>query len=265
MHPGCRPTVLAAALAAAPAAALAAALVLATACDSGGRPAGGEILVAAAADLAAALPELAAAFEHETGVRVTATLGSSGQLAQQVLQGAPVDVVLAADAYWIDRLEEAGRLEEGTTALYAYGVLVLLAGRQAVPPPSVAALAGPEFQRIALANPEHAPYGRAAAQALERAGVADAVASRLILAENVRQTVQFAETRTVDAALSARSLMDPARHHWVDVPAELHEPLAQTAAVVRGSPRRLEAAAFVVFLLGSEGRAILDRHRFVLP
>jgi molybdate transport system substrate-binding protein len=225
---------------------------------------GSEILVAAASDLAGAMPELAAAFEAESGVRVVATLGSSGQLAQQVLQGAPVDVFLAADEGWVDRLEAAGRLEADTRAVYAYGVLVVLTGRRDAPS-TLGELAGPSWTRIAIANPEHAPYGRAAEQALRSAGILDEVRSRLIFAENVRQTVQFAETGSVDASLSALSLMDSTRHRWFRLPAGLHEPLAQTAAVIAGRDQPDAARAFVAFLLGADGREILARYRFVLP
>jgi molybdate transport system substrate-binding protein len=237
-------------------------MALALACGPPGDS--NEILIAAASDLARAMPELAAAFEAESGIRVVATLGSSGQLAQQTLQGAPVDVFLSADEGWVDRLEAAGRLAPDGRAIYAYGVLVVLAGRRAAPP-SLGDLGDPAWTRIALANPEHAPYGRAAQQALDRIGILDIVRSRLILAENVRQTVQFAETGSVDAALSALSLMDSTRHRWIVVPSELHEPLAQTVAVVADRPHGDAARAFLEFLLGAQGRAILARYRFVLP
>jgi molybdate transport system substrate-binding protein len=224
-----------------------------------------EILVAAASDLAGAMPELAAAFEAEAGVRVVATLGSSGQLAQQTMQGAPVDVFLSADEGWVDQLERAGRLAAGTRAIYANGVLVLLAGRETRPPLSVGELVDPKYSRIALANPEHAPYGIAARQALESVGIHDAVQSRLIFAENVRQAVQFAETRSVDVTIAALSLMDSTRHRWTRVPAEQHEPLAQTAAVIEGRPHTDAARGFVAFLLGPTGREILGRYQFILP
>jgi molybdate transport system substrate-binding protein len=232
---------------------------------SGGEEARAPLLVGAASDLAAAMPALAEAFERSSGARVSVTLGSTGQLANQVLQGAPVDVFLSADASWVDRLEAAGRLEPGARAVYAYGVLVLLAGRAAEPPAAVPDLERGEYARIALANPEHAPYGRAARQALERAGVLSATAARLILAENVRQTVQFAEAGAVDVAISALSLMDGAKHRWTEVPQELHEPLTQTVAVVAGSRNAAAARGFAQFMVSAEARAILQRYRFVLP
>jgi molybdate transport system substrate-binding protein len=242
---------------------LLAAALLTAACAGGAST--DRILVAAASDLAGAMPELAAAFEAETGVRVDATLGSSGQLAQQVLQGAPVDVFLSADELWVDRLEAAQRIDPASRAVYAYGMLVLLAGRITEPPQTLAALAGAEFERIALANPENAPYGRAAREALQSAGVMHAAESRLVLAENVRQTVQFAETRAVDVAISALSLMDSTRHRWTVVPPGLHAPLAQTAAIVADRPGQEAARAFIEFIVGPAAREILGRYRFVLP
>ncbi|HSJ05584.1 MAG TPA: molybdate ABC transporter substrate-binding protein [Longimicrobiales bacterium] len=226
---------------------------------------GSDLVVAAASDLAGAMPELAQAFEAATGQRVVATLGSSGQLAQQILQGAPVDVFLSADAAWVDRLAAAQRIETGSPVIYAYGVLVLLAGRQPDPPSRIEALREAGFTRVALASPEHAPYGRAALQAMVNAGVHADIARRLVLAENVRQAVQFAENQAVDAAIVALSLMDSSHHRWTVVPASLHDPLAQTAAIVAGTHNGGAASAFLEFLTGPEGRAILDRHRFILP
>ncbi|HSJ23704.1 MAG TPA: molybdate ABC transporter substrate-binding protein [Longimicrobiales bacterium] len=223
------------------------------------------LLVAAASDLSGVMPALAAAFEAAHGVPVVATMGSSGQLAQQILQGAPVDVFLSADAGSVDQLEARGRLEPGTRAVYAIGSLVLLAGRISEPPETLGAVAETAYARVALANPDHAPYGAAARQALEAAGILEAVAGRLVIAENVRQTVQFAETRSVDVAIAALSLMDSTRHRWTVVPAGAHEPLAQTAAVIAGRPQTASARAFVGFLTGEQGREILARHRFTLP
>jgi molybdate transport system substrate-binding protein len=231
----------------------------------GGDAARAELLVAAASDLAAAMPELAEVFERDTGVRVVATLGSTGQLASQVEHGAPVDVFLSADAAAVDRLEARGRTVPGARAVYAYGVLVLLAAGPAAAPASVAELADASRRRIAIANPEHAPYGRAAWQALERAGVLEAVQPRLVLAENVRQVVQFSEADAVDVSIAALSLMDPRRHRWVEVPGSMHDPLAQTAAVVATTRQRAAAERFLAFLTGDEGRAILARYGFRLP
>jgi molybdate transport system substrate-binding protein len=223
------------------------------------------VIVAAASDLAAAMPDLIAAFEANTGTTVTVTLGASGQFASQIAAGAPVDVFLSADASLVDRLEADGRVEPGTRAVYAHGALAVLAASGTALPQDVASLADLRFARIAIANPEHAPYGRAAVAALHSAGIYDVVASRLVLADNVRQTIQFVESGGVDVAVTARALMDSSRHRWIIVPSELHPPLMQTAVVVRGSANADAARGFVAFMTGAEGRAILQRFNFTLP
>jgi molybdate transport system substrate-binding protein len=245
---------------------VACAIVLLAASCTPGEPRRGELLVAAASDLAAAMPALAAAFEAESGVRVAATLGSTGQLAQQILSGAPVDVFLSADAGWVQRLVDAGLVQPDGRAPYARGVLVIVTRAQrAAPFERLEQLAAPGVGRVAIANPEHAPYGRAAREALQSAGVWDALAERIVFAENVRQTLQFVATGNVDAAISALALMDERAPRWVAVDTALHAPLLQEAAVIAGRPHEAHAAAFVRFLTGDAGRAILARHRFMLP
>jgi molybdate transport system substrate-binding protein len=236
--------------------------VLLAACGPAGAPA---LLVGAASDLAAAMPELAMAFEAESGVRLDVTLGSSGQIAQQILQGAPVDVFLSADRSWVDRLDAAGRVVPGGRALYARGVLALVTARGRAQFEALEALADPAVRRIAIANPDHAPYGRAAREALAAAGVLDAVAGRLVFAENVRQTLQFVGTGNVDVAIAALSLMDDASPPWVALPEALHAPLLQEGAVIAGRPNEAAAAAFLRFLTGDDAREILRRYRFELP
>jgi molybdate transport system substrate-binding protein len=238
------------------------------ACSCGGDAGATElrVLVAAASDLAIAMPQLVAGFHEDTGVGVDVTLGSSGQIAHQILHGAPVDLFLSADATWVDRLREVGRTRPDTEAVYAIGPLVLVTapGRDA-PLRDVGELDDPSVGRIAIANPEHAPYGRAARQVLERAGLWEALEPRVVIAENVRQTMQYVETRSVDVAISARSLVREDGPAWTPIPAELHDPLDQTLAVISGRPREAEARAFAAFLLGPTGREILARHGFLLP
>jgi molybdate transport system substrate-binding protein len=235
------------------------------ACGPGRGGAESRLLVAAASDLAIAMPDLVAAFSAETGAPVDVTLGSSGQIAHQILHGAPVDLFLSADAGWVNRLRAAGRTLPETEAVYAIGPLVLVSGGTAPTIRSVADLDHPSVRRVAIANPEHAPYGRAARQVLENADLWDALEPRLVIAENVRQTLQYVEARSVDVAISARSLMGEDTPGWVAIPADLHDPLHQTLAVIAGRPREAEARAFAAFLVGPTGRQILARHGFLLP
>lgn len=228
--------------------------------------AGGAIVVAAASDLAAAMPELAAAFERMSGVRVDATLGSSGQIANQVLQGAPIDVFASADRGWIDRLEEAGRLDGGIPpALYAFGRVVMVVPPGRTAPRDLAALRDPVYARIAIANPEHAPYGVAAREALMQAGLWDELQPRLVIGENVRQAHQLAATGSVDVALTAWALVGGAASpEWTLVP-ETHAPLAQTVAAIADRQNAEDARAFVRFMTSHAARDILVRHNLVVP
>lgn len=238
-------------------------LALAAACDRRAE-ARADLLLAAAADLAPVLPELTAAFETETGIRVTATIGASGALAQQVLHGAPVDVFASADRARIDEVARAGRVVAGTTAVYAYGRLALHAAAGARLA-SFDDLAGPDVRRIAIANPESAPYGLAAKTALQRAGLWDSLQPRIVIAENVRQTVQYVESGGADVALTSLSLVRSEGGRHITVPDSLYEPLEQVLAVIAGRPYESEARALAHFFTHGAGREILRRHGFELP
>lgn len=229
-------------------------------------PSGGPLLVATAASVSAAMAELVTAFEEESGLRVTETSGASGQLAQQIREGAPIDVFLSADRDWIERLAAEGRIVPGTAAVYARGVLVLFQAANAETPVArLTDLTNPGIRRIAIANPESAPYGRAARQALESAGVLAAVEARIVIAENVRQTVQYVETSGVDVAFTSRALMEAGSGRWTVVPADLYDPLEQSLGVMADRPNEAGARAFAEFVLGPRGREILSRFGFEPP
>jgi molybdate transport system substrate-binding protein len=248
---------------------LAALLALTAGCGdraAAGGSAGEPLLVLAAADLQAAMPDLVGAFRRATGGEVEVVLGSTGQLTSQIEQGAPGDLFLAANEAFIDRLAAGGRIVPETRRIYAIGPLVLVGAAGVPTPRTVAELADPRYVTIAIANPEHAPYGMAAREALQAAGVWDAVRPRLVLGENIAQALQFVRTGNADAGIIALGLvvqLPEMRYERVD-PA-LHAPLRQTAAVLRDSGRPAEAAAFLDLLTGPEGRAILRRHGFELP
>jgi molybdate transport system substrate-binding protein len=224
------------------------------------------ILILAASDLAMALPEIARGFEAATGVTSDLVLGSSGNLAAQVEQWAPADLYLSADQGFVDRLEERGRLVPGTRRDYAVGPVTLLLGEGRAVPAHLQELADPAFQVIALANPEHAPYGRAAREAMERAGIWDRLAPRLVFAENVAQAAQFVRTGNADAGFVAVGLLrqEEGRRHLPLDPA-LHAPLVQAGAVVGGSRNPTAAAAFLEWLTAPEGQEVLVRFGFLPP
>jgi len=243
-----------------------------TVLTAGCRPAAGELTVSAAADLTYAFQEIAAQFEAATGQRVAFNFGSTGQLAQQIEQGAPVDLFAAANISFVEDLAARGLVLPDTVQLYARGRIVLWtradSGLRLERPED---LLRPEVRRIAIANPDHAPYGVAARQALQTAGVWDAVQPKLVLGENVRQTLQYAETGNVDVAIVALSLSVPAAAgsavagRWTLIPQELHAPIDQALAVVKGSRREAAARAFAAFINGPQGRPIMRKYGFILP
>jgi molybdate transport system substrate-binding protein len=224
------------------------------------------LTVSAAADLVYAFTELGQAFEQETGTRVVFNFGSTGQLAQQIEQGAPVDLFAAANVSYVDELARQGLVLPDTVQLYARGRITLWT--RADSPLSIddiEDLAGPEVRRIAIANPDHAPYGVAAREALQSAGLWDALQPKLILGENVRQTLQYAQTGNVDVAIVALSLSLEEEGQWLLVPQHLHAPIDQALAVVKNTRNENTARAFAQFVNSPDGRAIMRRYGFVLP
>ncbi|WP_411288518.1 molybdate ABC transporter substrate-binding protein [Phenylobacterium sp.] len=228
--------------------------------------------IAAASDLQAALPEVAAAFQKATGQSVRLTFGSSGNFAQQIENGAPFQVFLSADESYVQTLQAAGRTE-GAGALYAIGRIGLFTPRgspvraDAGLKDLAAAVRDGRVQKFAIANPAHAPYGRAAREVLQTTGIWTAIEPRLVLGENVSQATQFVTSGSVQAGLIPQSLgLTPqvkAAGAFVLVPAAWHKPLRQRAVVLRGAGPT--ARAFYAFLQGREGRAILVRYGFTLP
>jgi molybdate transport system substrate-binding protein len=227
---------------------------------------GRTLTISAAADLQNAFTEIGAAFEKETGASVTFNFGSSGQLAQQIAQGAPVDVFAAANRAYIDDLATRGLILPDTVHLYARGRITLWTrADNPLHLQSLTDLAQPQVKRVAIANPEHAPYGVAAREALQRAGVWDLIQSKLVYGENVTQAKQFAETGNVDAAITALSLSVGTPGQWVLIPQELYPPLDQALGVVRTTKDERDARAFIAFVDSPSGRAVMVKYGFILP
>jgi molybdate transport system substrate-binding protein len=224
------------------------------------------LTVSAASDLTPAFQELGRLFEQQDGTEVTFNFGSTGQLAQQIEQGAPVDLFAAANVSFIEELEKKGLIIPDTKALYAQGRLTLWTrGDSPLKLERVEDLAKPEFRKVAIANPEHAPYGAAAREALQAAGVWGAVEPKLVYGENISQTLQYAESGNVDAALVALSLSTQSNGRWALIPSELHKPLNQALGVLKGARHEQEARRFAAFVNSAQGRAVMRRYGFVLP
>jgi molybdate transport system substrate-binding protein len=253
-------------------AAAAAALLLAGPAPAGAAPGARRLAVAAAANLEAVLPDLAAAFEAEhPGAEVRLTLGASGSFFAQIGNGAPFDVFLSADAEYPQKLVRAGLAREEDLAVYATGTLAVWAPagtRLALEERGLAALADPSVRKLAIANPALAPYGRAAEAALRAAGVFPAVKDRLVLGESVGQAAQFAQSGAADAALVPLSLtFAPALRGGkvFPVPPGLHPAQPQSAVALSHARDPELARAFVRFLAGPRGRAVLARYGYGPP
>jgi molybdate transport system substrate-binding protein len=246
-------------------AALATAL-LATACTRNA-PAIEPLKVAAAADLSLAFKDVGSAYEKATGQPVVFSFGATGLLERQIAEGAPFDVFAAANVSFADDAVRAGACLPESKALYAAGHLVMFATRDApLAPRAVEDLADPRVTKIALANPGHAPYGMAAKQALEKAGVWHRVESKIVYGENVQQALEFAQSGNADVALVALSLAMATPGSYVDVPPSLYDRIDQALVVCRnGTAGRDAGRRFVAFVASPEGHAILRRFGFLLP
>ena len=225
-----------------------------------------ELTIAAASDLTNAFEEIAREFQNHNDVKVTFNFGSSGLLAKQIENGAPFDLFASANVGYVNQLQQTGLIILETKKLYARGRIILwTSSTSSVRIEKITDLTRAEVKRVAIANPEHAPYGMAARQALERVGLWNAVKPKLVFGDNIRQTLQFAQTGNVEVAIVALSLSNQGDGQFVLVPEELHDPLDQALAVIRGSKNELAARAFCDFILGEQGQAIMKRYGFTAP
>lgn len=230
-----------------------------------------DIAVAAASDLHFAIKELIVEYEKQTGHHVKLSLGSSGNFYAQLQQGAPFDLYFSADIGYPKKLEEAGLTVPGSLYRYAVGRVVLWAPKQSPVEVSkgLAVLRDAAVRKIAIANPKHAPYGRAAVAAMEQSQVYAEVKDRLVLGENISQAAQFIESGACDVGIIALSLalapaMKSAGSYWL-IPAEAHPPLEQGAVIVKQSKNQDAARQFLHFMQGPQGQEIMTRYGFTLP
>ena len=227
-----------------------------------------ELLVAGASDLRPAFEEIGTLFTAQTGSKVTFSFGSSGQLAQQITNGAPFDVFASADIGYVDRVVEAGIGDRSTKATYAFGRLALwVPARTSRRIFNVLDLSEGSFKRISIANPDHAPYGVAAVQALQSAKIYAFVSDRLVYGENVSDAYRLATSGNVDAALVSLSLVIANNNggRYIVVPADAHAPLEQALVVTAKRERVSSAKAFVAMVSGPAGRTVMRRYGFLLP
>jgi molybdate transport system substrate-binding protein len=231
-----------------------------------------ELTVAAAADLNPALKDIGDNFEKMTGVKVKLSFGASGALTQQIQNGAPFDVFFSADMDYPRQLISSGNADGASLYEYAVGKLVLWVPVDSpldVEHKGMDILLDPAVKKIAIANPQHAPYGRAAVAALKHAGLYDRVADRLVMGENISQAAQFVESGNAQAgfvalAHAASPAMRGKGKYW-EVPAEDYPALAQGAIVISSSRQKSEAAKFLEYVKTSEAGDVLRKYGFTLP
>ncbi len=227
--------------------------------------------IAAASDLQFALADLAGQYEKQSGAKLAITYGSSGNFFAQIQNGAPFDLFFSADIAYPQKLIDAGFAESDSRYTYAFGRIVLW-----LPPESPLdsgqlqwnTLLDARIQKIAIANPEHAPYGRAAVAALQKADLYDRVKSKLVYGENISQAAQFVLSGSAQAGILAFSLATaPAMKsgkYW-EIPRDLYPPLEQAVVLLKSSPNKSAARALLAFLQTESARATLARYGFTLP
>jgi molybdate transport system substrate-binding protein len=227
--------------------------------------------VAAASDLQSVLPAIAAQFEKSYGEPIRLTFGSSGNFVTQLENGAPFDVFLSADIEYPRQLERSGRADSDSLYRYATGHLVLWTRTDSGIDVrrGLAVLADARVRRIAIANPDHAPYGRAAVAALRHEQLYDRVRGKLVLGENISQAAQFAQTGSADVGVIARSLaLSPSLKGsgaYLDIPEGWHPPIEQAAVIVTASKQKALAQRFIDFLKTPEIVRLLQSSGFALP
>ncbi len=232
---------------------------------------GQEIRIAAAADLRFAMGELSEGFEKRTGTKVSVTYGSSGNFFSQLQNGAPFDLFFSADIAYPRKLEASGLGEPGTLHPYAVGRIVIW-----MPPESKVdvsrlgwnALLDSSVQKISVANPDHAPYGRAAVAALQEAGIYEQVRAKLVYGENITQAAQFVQSGNAQAGIVAMSLaVSPAMKGgktW-EIPVDMHPAIEQGAIVLKAAKNKAAALTFLEFVKSAEGVAVLAKYGFTMP
>jgi molybdate transport system substrate-binding protein len=229
------------------------------------------LTVAAASNLQAAFPELASRFERSAGVKVNVSFGSSGNFVAQIRNGAPFDVFVSADVEYPEQLVKSGHADAASLYQYATGRIVLWTrnGSGVDVQRGLSVLQDAKIRRVAIANPQHAPYGRAAVAALKSAKVYDAIRGKLVLGENISQTAQLVDSGNADVGILALSLAvgPPLNGNgtYAEIPASAHPPIDQAAVILSASRHKETARRFLAFLEQPDTIRLLERFGFAAP
>jgi len=229
------------------------------------------VRIAAASDLQFAMDDLATQYQTQTNKKLSLTYGSSGNFYAQIQNGAPFDLFFSADVLYAQQLVDARLADPDSLFIYARGQIVLWAPADShlnLSQTGFAALRDPRVQKIAIASPHHAPYGRAAVAALQHAGLYDQIKSKLVYGENISQAAQFAQSGSAQIGILALSLaLSPnmkSGDRWL-IPPDFYLPLEQAAVLLNSSPSKADARAFLEFVKSDMGREVLSEHGFKLP
>jgi len=233
---------------------------------SGPQSIAGEIRIAAASDLRFAMDELVLLFQsNHAEDKIEVVYGSSGKLSTQIQNGAPFDMFFSADISY-PRLLSEHNLTASPVSTYAVGHIVVWSMNQKL---ELSDLVRPEVKKVAIANPQHAPYGRRAQEALESIGLWTNIQDKLVMGENISQTAQFVESGAADAGIVAGSIvMSPminGKGEWTLIDDKLHEPLEQGYAVLKRAAENQLAFQFAAFISSPEAKDVLKKYGFELP
>jgi len=241
------------------------AFLLASCSKGGGSDDGRKVRVAAASDLARAFEEIGKAFKARTGITPEFNFGSSGLLAKQIEQGAPYFLYAAANKDFVTQVLKSGRCDASTARFYARGRVVVWTRKGVEAPATLEDLTSDRFKRIAIANPDHAPYGVAARQALQKTGLWPKLEDRIVLGENVLATMLYARDGNADAAIVALALaVVTDGGEFLQIPPSLHDPLDQQLVVCGTGPEADAARKLAEFIGSKDGREIMTRYGFIL-
>ena len=246
-------------------------LTLVALCLAAASAAAQTLTVAAASDLQSALPEIVSLFEKTSGLKVTLTFGSSGNFYAQIQNGAPFDVFLSADVAYPEQLEQTGFAERGSVYEYGVGRIVLWTRSDSGIDirKGLAVLSDPAVRRIAIANPEHAPYGRAAIAAIRHEQLYERVRGKFVLGESISQAAQFAQSGSADVGVLALSVaLSPTLKSsgaYFEIPESWHPPIEQAAVVLSSSKQKALARRFIDHLKSPDSVRTLQSYGFAVP
>ena len=226
-----------------------------------------KLRIAAAADLTLAFKEIATQFEQETKIPTEITFGSTGTTAMQIENGAPYDVFAAADVSYIDGLNKKGLILDGTQQLYGQGRIGIatLKGSNLEIKELKDLMDNPKIKKIAIAEPSHAPYGKAAKQAFEHLNLWDKVQSKMVYGQNIQDTLSTLKSGNVDTAIIALSIYKAEEVDFTLIDGSLHDPLNQTMAILKSTKQEENSRKFVAFVNGEKGRVVMKKYGFLLP